>query len=86
MQLPSTITANIKRFAGLQIQLHVIHFVGTLQLALWEAGPLSGYGLNIHSERSPHPRFPHLKFSIHRSGAKREQTETPDHAIIDHEI
>ena len=86
MQLPATITSKITDFFGVEIKLHAVYWIGTIQLALWAAGPLSGYGMSINSTRSPTPRFPHLKFSVHRSDAKREQTETADHAIIDGEI
>jgi hypothetical protein len=48
LSLPTTITQKITRFYGIEIKLYAVHFVGTLQLALWAAGPYSGYGLSLY--------------------------------------
>jgi hypothetical protein len=86
MQLPSTITSKITAFAGIQLKLYALHFVGTVQIAIWAAGPLSGYGASFNTSRSPTAHFPHLRFSFHRSDTRREQTSLPPPAIIDGEI
>ena len=53
---------HIKQFFGIEIKLFAVYWIGIFQAALWAAGPHSGYGFRVNTERSPRMRFPHLEF------------------------
>lgn len=75
---PIPTTINVTRFFGIEARLHALHWCGEIQIAIWAAGANSGYGLKLHTERSPSLRFPHLALRVCRSahtGALAQQSE-----------
>ena len=55
----------IERFFALEATSHAVHWCATVQVAIWAAGPNSGYGLKLDTATSPRI-IPHLTFRVKR--------------------
>jgi hypothetical protein len=49
-----------------------VFWCASLKIAIFEAGPNSGFAAQLDSHRLPHARFPHISFSVRRSRALRQ--------------
>ena len=69
---------HIERFLAFEARFYALHFCGTVQIAIFAAGRDSGFGLKLDSHTLPSRRFPHLSFSVRRSGDSAPQNVFPE--------